>query len=181
VAALAYIGAERVAPGRTRHFAGNLLVVPEDVAGLVSQAVTAGGLDVRGTDDVLSAQWRKLFGNLVANPITALTERRLDVMHGPGMVDLARGLLDEALTVARAEGASLGPDDVESTVAGVTRYSERTGSSMLYDRMAGRPLEHQFLTGEVVRRAATHGIAVPLNAAILALLSGLDEGLRAAG
>jgi 2-dehydropantoate 2-reductase len=47
---------------------------------------------------------------------------------------------------------------------------------MLYDRLAGRPLEHQYLTGEVVRRAETHGIQVPLNAAILALLDALDQG-----
>ena len=49
-----------------------------------------------------------------------------------------------------------------------------TGSSMLFDRLAGRPLEHQGLTGAVVRAADRHGIDVPLNRAILALLEGLD-------
>jgi 2-dehydropantoate 2-reductase len=47
---------------------------------------------------------------------------------------------------------------------------------MLYDRLAGQPLEHQHLTGEVVRRAERHGIPVPLNFAILALLDALDRG-----
>ena len=47
---------------------------------------------------------------------------------------------------------------------------------MLYDRLAGQPLEHQHLTGEVVRRAKAHGIPVPLNAALLALLEALDRG-----
>jgi 2-dehydropantoate 2-reductase len=45
---------------------------------------------------------------------------------------------------------------------------------MLFDRLAGRPLEHQGLTGAVVRAAERHGIDVPLNRAILALLEGLD-------
>ena len=47
---------------------------------------------------------------------------------------------------------------------------------MLYDRLAGQPLEHQHLTGEVVRRANALGIPVPLNAALLALLEALDRG-----
>lgn len=43
---------------------------------------------------------------------------------------------------------------------------------------AGRPLEHDLLTGAVVRAAERHGIDVPLNRAILALLQGLDESIR---
>jgi 2-dehydropantoate 2-reductase len=41
---------------------------------------------------------------------------------------------------------------------------------MLYDRLAGRPLEHEYITGAVVRAAEQHGITVPLNRAMLALL-----------
>jgi 2-dehydropantoate 2-reductase len=59
---------------------------------------------------------------------------------------------------------------------GAGRYGDQTGSSMLYDRLAGRPLEHQFLTGEVVRRGQARGLPVPLNAAMLALLDAIDAG-----
>ena len=62
----------------------------------------------------------------------------------------------------------------------VERYdtlSPASGSSMLYDRLAGRPLEYDALTGAVVRMAGRHGIPVPLNCAMLALLEALDEGL----
>jgi 2-dehydropantoate 2-reductase len=101
--------------------------------------------------------------------------RRIDVMRDPGIADLARGLLLEAVQVGRAEGADLRDENIEAIVVATGRYGDATGSSMLYDRLAGRPLEHQFLTGEVVRRAAAHGIPVPLNAAILALLDALDR------
>jgi 2-dehydropantoate 2-reductase len=96
-------------------------------------------------------------------------------MDEPGIEDLARGLLLEAVQVGRAEGARLGDEDVAAVLAGTGQYGTRTGSSMLYDRLAGLPLEHQYLTGEVVRRAETHGIPVPLNAGILALLEALDR------
>ncbi len=54
-----------------------------------------------------TATWRKLLGNLVANPITTLTLRRIGVMSDPGIAALARGLLTEAVDVGRAEGADL--------------------------------------------------------------------------
>jgi 2-dehydropantoate 2-reductase len=159
VPGLAYLAAERLSAGRVRHLAGSLLIVPSEVVDRVAPAVP--GLKVRGTDDVVTACWQKLLGNLVANPITALTMRRITVMGEPGIADLARALLREAVAVGRASGtAQYGPD---------------TGSSMLYDRMAGRPMEHQFLTGEVVRRGGALGIPTPMNAALLALLEAIDR------
>jgi 2-dehydropantoate 2-reductase len=175
VPALTYIAAERVGPGRVVHLAGNRIVVPAGEAENRLAKVTAG-LVVRGAQDMRTASWRKLLGNLVANPITTLTLRRIGVMDEPAIKDLARGLLLEAVQVGRAEGARLGDEDVAAVLAGTGQYGARTGSSMLYDRLANLPLEHQFLTGEVVRRAETHGIPVPLNAGILALLEALDRG-----
>jgi 2-dehydropantoate 2-reductase len=175
VPALTYIAAERLQPGRIVHLAGNRVVVPSGEAETLLSRTTAG-LALRGTQDMRTASWRKLLGNLVANPITTLTLRRIGVMKDPGIEALARGLLLEAVQVGRAEGAHLGDDDMAAVLAGALQYGDRTGSSMLYDRLAGLPLEHQFLTGEVVRRAEIHGIPVPLNAAILALLDALNRG-----
>jgi 2-dehydropantoate 2-reductase len=176
VPALVYIATERIRPGRVVHLGGDQIVVPRgDPEARLREAVAAG-LVVRGCDDMWTATWRKLLANLVANPITTLTLRRIGVMSDPGIATLARGLLTEAVEVGRADGADLNDTDVEKALAGTGQYGERTGSSMLYDRLAGQPLEHQHLTGEVVRRADAHGISVPLNAAMLALLEALDRG-----
>jgi 2-dehydropantoate 2-reductase len=176
VPALAYVAAERLAPGRVRYLAGERVVVPIRVEERLSQVVSGGRLVVRGVADMRTAAWRKLFGNLVANPITALTLRRIGVMDDPGIGDLARGILLEALQVGRAEGASLADEDVEAVLEGTGQYGPETGSSMLYDRLAGRPMEHQYLTGEIVRRGDARGIPVPLNSAVLALLEAIDRG-----
>jgi len=175
VPGLAYIAAERLGAGRVRHLAGSSLVVPAAVVARVAAAVP--GLKVRGTDDVVTACWQKLLGNLVANPITALTMRRIDVMGEPGIADLARGVLREAVAVGRASGADLDDAVIEPIVVGTARYGSATGSSMLYDRLAGRPMEHRYLTGEVVRRGADLGIPTPLNGALLALLEAIDRGI----
>jgi 2-dehydropantoate 2-reductase len=175
IPALLYIGAERVAPGRVAHHAGNRVVVPAGQAGQrVADLLAGSPLEVSQSGDFATAAWRKLLGNVVANPITALTMRRTDVLRDPAVAELARGLLREAVAVARADGAALADDEVERVMTGTGQYGSRTGSSMLYDRLAGRPLEWEAITGEVVQRATRYGVDAPLNSAILALLQALD-------
>ncbi len=175
--AIAYMASELVSPGRVKHIGGNLLVVPETYAETVSQALGTG-VSVRGSDDMVTAGWEKLLGNLVANPITSLTLRHMDVMTSPGIFDLARNILTEAVAVGKAEGAKLADNAIDVVLSRLGKYGPETGNSMLYDRLAGRPTEHQYLTGEVVRRAAKHGISVPVNAALLALLEALSPSQR---
>ena len=124
--------------------------------------------------DEAEAAWRKLLSNVGANPITALTLRRLDVFDAPEVRDLGAALLDEALAVARAEGAALTRSDVDAVVSGFTSdFPRENGSSMLYDRLAGLPTEHEHIPGAVVRAARRHGIPVPRNETVLALMRGL--------
>jgi 2-dehydropantoate 2-reductase len=171
--ALAYVAAERVAPGRVHHVSGNLLVVPTAHQATVARALGAD-VDVKGTDDIVTAAWRKLLGNIAANPLTSITRRHMDVLRSPGMADLARSLITETVDVGRAEGAQLREADIDRAVERLSAYGAETGSSMLHDRMAGRPTEHQYLTGEVVRRGARRHIDVPTNTIVLALLEALD-------
>lgn len=172
--ALAYVAAERLAPGRIHHIHGNLLIVPAEHSARIAEAVSPA-VRVRGTEDFVTESWRKLMANILGNPITTITMRRMDVMRSPGIPELARNVLVEAVTVARAEGADLSDQEIEQVLDGVAGFGPETASSMLYDRLAGRPLEHQHLTGEVVRRGADHGILVPVNAALLALLDAIDQ------
>ena len=54
-------------------------------------------------------------------------------------------------------------------------YSTENGTSMLYDRLAGLGTEHEAITGVLVRAARHHGIPVPRNETLLALLRALPE------
>ncbi len=177
--ALVYVAAERVGPGRVAHHAGSKVVVPDDADGRSFADLLAGSvLDVVLEADLVTEEWRKLLSNVVANPITALTMRRLDVMRDPGIEPLGRRILDEAVAVGRAEGADIGPQDVDAIFERYRAYSAGapSGSSMYYDRLAGRRLEYADLTGALVEAAGRHGIPVPFNEAVLALLAALDRG-----
>jgi 2-dehydropantoate 2-reductase len=112
------------------------------------------------------------------NPITALTRQRQKVLRRDDVQDLAASLLAEAVAVARAEGAAMDPQEVERVLAQIRTFPEDAGSSMYFDVMAERPLEAEALTGAVVRAGGRHGIATPMNRAILTLATVLSDGLR---
>jgi 2-dehydropantoate 2-reductase len=177
--ALVYAAVERIAPGHIIHHVGHRIVVPAGELGTRFSKLLAGSsAEIVQERDFLSAVWRKLLSNVAANPITALTLQRMRIMRDPDIRALAKGLLTEAVTVARAAGARLTMDDVDATLDLYSGYREDGGTSMLYDRLAGHKLEHEYITGVIVRTAETHRIDVPLNRALLTLLRALDRGLQ---
>jgi 2-dehydropantoate 2-reductase len=175
-----YLVAERVAPGRVVHHRSLRFLVGTGAHSAPFARLFEGSeMQVTEEPDFTTAVWRKLLSNVAVNPLTALTMRRVDVMSEPGMADLARSVLNEALAVAQAEGARLGPADVDVLVSGYASArgdGPTHGTSTYYDRIAGRSMEHEALNGAVVRAARRHGIATPFNDGILAMMRALDKG-----
>lgn len=170
--ALTYIAARRDGPGRVVHVAGERVVVPAGPAGTALTALLDGGpVTVRTSPDFRTAAWRKLLTNVAANPVTALTGRTMAVLGEPGMADLVRGLLGEAVAAGAADGARLSAADITATLEFYAGFDPDAGTSMLADRVAGRATEHDEITGAVVRAAERHGLDAPLNRAVLALLA----------
>lgn len=170
-----YCGAELLAPGHVRHHSSGLLITP-DVPSMheLAGAAAGSGITVRPDPAFVTEAWRKLGANICANGLTALTRRRMDVFREPGIADLVRGLLTECFAVARAEGATLADGDIDTFVKGIGAAPSTGGTSMYYDRMAGRPTEHDALYGAVVRAGERHGVPTPLVAAMRTLIAAGD-------
>ena len=90
---------------------------------------------------------------------------------------LCLAVLDEAVAVARADGARLADDEAARTMATLLTYGPELGTSMYFDRLAGRPLEIEALTGAIVSAGERHNIATPLNRAMLTLLRAVNEAV----
>ncbi|GCD45665.1 2-dehydropantoate 2-reductase [Streptomyces paromomycinus] len=180
--AVVYASVECTAPGRVRHYAGNEIHVPEGaLATRLAGLLTAGRLKVVPVPDFTTVSWQKLLANLAANPLTALLQQRMGIFTDPGMAALARDILSEAAAVARAEGADVHDADIDRVLMMYGMVPPDGGSSMLYDRLAGRPLEHEHITGAVVRAGERHGIRTPLNGMLLTLLRAVDREITTAG
>lgn len=177
VPAIIYCSVERTAPGRIVHHASAKLVLPDSEPGAAVAALFEGTIFEIVRDPAFrTAAWRKLLSNVAVNAITSLTLRRVRIFADETVRALAKGLLTEAAAVARADGADLTDADVDAVVANMGRLNPDGGTSMLYDRLAGRGLEHEYITGAVVKAADRHGVDVPLNRAVYALLGAASGG-----
>src|SRR5262249_18483041 len=153
---------------RMRHVAEHDVAVGDDDLGRnFAQLLSGTPISVLLSADFKTLIWRKLLINSVANPITALTRQRQAVLRRSDVRELALAVLTEAAAVARADGAQLAPDEVEQTLATLYTYPADAGTSMYFDNMAGRALEIDALTGAIVALGERHGIATPLNRALL--------------
>jgi 2-dehydropantoate 2-reductase len=169
------LAADRI---RLRHVADYDLTVADDADGRAFVGLLAGTpLRVLASADFTTAAWRKLLINVVANPITALTLQRQAVFRRDDVHALCLAVLDEAVAVARADGARLADDEAARTMATLLTYGPELGTSMYFDRLAGRPLEIEALTGAIVSAGERHNIATPLNRAMLTLLRAVNEAV----
>jgi 2-dehydropantoate 2-reductase len=174
--AIAYFNAQRSAPGCSvlRRIGPTDLCLPADAPVQdVAAALQAGGLRVVLAADMVSAIWIKLLANSAANPLTALCGRRTGVMREPACATNARQIMAEVARVGQAEGAALTAHHVEEAMTWLQSVPPESATSMLQDRLAGRPLEYDAITGAIVRAADRHGLDVPLNRFVLGLLSAI--------
>ena len=173
---LVMAAAERTGPGAVTHRIGSLLITPENAAAQRFSQLFAGGATVHQDADFTTAAWRKLLVNVGGNCVTALTGRRAEVLRVPEVRELCRVMLTETVAAGRSVGAQLGPDDVDGTLRLYDSYPDDNGSSMYYDRVAGRPLEHELIPGAVVRAAERGGVDVPVTRAVWTLIKAVSEG-----
>jgi 2-dehydropantoate 2-reductase len=177
VPTVVYTNSKRLGPAHVRHMRPEHdLSVPDSTDGRDLAALFEGtDIIVRPEADFITSAWHKFLINLVANPLTAITGRGIGVLRQPDMESLARDLLKECAAVGRAAGAKLSdnaPDEVLRWLAG---FPADTGTSMLEDRQAGRPLECEAITGTAVRLGGQFGIPTPVNSVMLALLRAYDS------
>ncbi len=178
VPTIVYYNGERLAPNRVRfRQAGeNDLVLRDDVDGRAFAALLDGTrMRILLSDDFHTLIWRKLLINAVANPITALTLQRQAVFRRADVKTLCLAVLEETAAVARADGARLRRDEAAQMLTTLLTYPPDAGTSMYFDRLAGRPLEVEALTGAIVGAAERYDIPAPLNCALLTLLRAAGE------
>ena len=96
----------------------------------------------------------------------------------PDVRELALALARECVAVARAEGARLDDADAEEIVSGLAAMPPDMGTAILFDRLAGRPMEWDARNGVVRRVGARHGVPTPVSDVLVPLLAALDEAPR---
>jgi 2-dehydropantoate 2-reductase len=167
--------AERTSPGEITTFGPSMLTVPDDEDGRAFAALFDGSFVKVETDaDFKTREWEKLCMNCAGGALSALTLKPAALASSPEMTALGLKLIEEAMTVGRAEGAKFADGFAQQLIAMQTRPGFARGNSMYYDRRDGKPLEWDARNGVVQRLGKKHGIATPVADVIVPLLKALS-------
>ena len=180
VGCVVYCATEITEPGVIRHVEGKRFSIGEpdetvtERCGEISQAFRAAGLKAPVAVQLRNQIWLKMIGNASLNPVTALLGATLGQLgRSPAALRLVRAMMQESADIATALGIKL-PITIDRRLEAAIEVGEHR-TSMLQDRLAGKPLELDCLTGAVIEIAARVGVDVPQTRAVHDLLTALAD------
>jgi len=187
-AAVVYVAAAMVAPGRVKHSGrGDLILgdlpgrdsVSGDRQGQLERIAwlfARAGVPCRISANVQGELWLKMIINCAYNAISALGRAHY---HRVGSNQWSRALMvratEEAVAVARAAGVRLPEVDMIEAMLKISESMAEATSSTAQDLARGKPTEIDSLNGYLVRRGAEVGVATPVNQTLHALVKLLEE------
>jgi 2-dehydropantoate 2-reductase len=189
IGSVVYPAAELIAPGVVKVIEGDRFSLGEpggdksDRVRAISDALTLAGFKAPVSSDIRAEIWLKLWGNVVFNPVSALTHATLvDICRFPPTRALAATMMAEAQAVGEKLGVRVRLS-IEKRIAGAEAVGAHK-TSMLQDVENGRPLELETLVGSVVELARLTETPTPAIDAVYActslLAATLDGGARLA-
>lgn len=180
VATAVYVAVQRINPYEVDYHGGGSLALSIAWRSAPWTSVfQQAGIPLRWEDAIDTVLWEKLLINCALNAVSALTHLNYgQLARLPVMNTLLDTVVDEGLSVARAEGIALSADLRERLSQLMNEMAEQR-SSTYADSVQGRPTEIETINGEIVRRAHAHGLAVPANLTLYALVQACDAYLLA--
>ncbi len=144
-----------------------VITVPAGPLGkMVADLCISDHVVVELTADFHTACWQKVISSASLGGILALTGQTCVVLQDPAIWTLFQQLLEEGIRVAIADGATLPSDYLQKELARCAAYPSGKGSSMLTDRLAGRPIEIMAKNGVIAELASKRGVQASLHRAV---------------
>lgn len=161
-------------PGLVHHHFGNKLIIGEpsgektvrvrQLAALLEKA----GFEAPVSDQIQKDIWFKLWGNMTANPISALTGATMDrVLDDELVTAFTHSIMLEAKEIGARIGIPIDQTPEERHV--ITRKLGAFKTSMLQDVEAGKPVELDALVSAVRELGQLTAVPTPSTDALLGL------------
>ena len=136
----------------------------------------SAGIDAVVSDNIQRNVWMKFAMLAPFSGMTALTGQTAGpIRTTPGTRALIEAAVKEVIAVGKAAGAGFKDGDFEALMKIIEANPAGMTSSMAHDRMAGKPLEVNYLSGAVVRIGEKHGVTAPTHKFITQALA-IDAG-----
>ncbi len=179
VGGLTYIAVVVSSPGVVTQTGPTQRIVVGELDGTLSPRVQAigaamrdAGIDVQVTADIRCAAWEKFVFLAAHSATTAVTRQPIGkVRDNPATRQLLQDAMREGVQLARAEGVTLPGDFLAQRMAFIDSMPADSRASMAQDLLRGNRLELDWLSGAIVQRAASYGLATPIHRTLYAALA----------
>lgn len=178
-------GATLLGAGEVRHagsgatYLGFLDTPDAQATGLLQTThdiLSAGGLQVHLTDNILTRLWAKLFINVGINALTAILGcKNGELLSLPGIDRRMEAAIDEAIHIAEKKNISI-IDEPHQATRLVCVKTAKNISSMLQDVTNKRRTEIDAINGALVVLGKKLGIDTPENSLLSAQIKQLEAG-----
>jgi len=184
VGGLVFVATYVVAPGEVEHKAELHRLAFGELDGALSDRVLAfrdagqkAGFDAVASQDIELELWAKFALLAGLGPVTTLSRQTVGAVEADrDLWDLCRRSVGEVVAVGRAKGIEFPPDIVDATLALNAKFDPNAKNTLLLDLEAGRRLEHEWISGEIVRLGRELGAPTPFHEIAYAALKPFAEG-----
>lgn len=174
ISGLAFICCSRTAPGVINNSDYGHLTIGSVSPGRdiktrqLAALFTGAGIDCTVSDDIERARWQKCVWNAPFSPLSVLsggltTEKIL------AQEALVKSIMTEVCAIAAALGKALPADIIQTNIEN-TYTMPPYKTSMLFDYLAGRPMETETILGNAVRAGRRVAVDTPHLETIYALM-----------
>ena len=143
----------------------------------IADVLAAADIHVTPVEDARVPIWDKFVYLAAFAGVTGAS--RLAIGHVwkyPQVRDMFYAASREIAAIANAEGVTISANRFETLEEYMTNLPPTTRSSLLIDLEQGKRIEVEALQGAAVRRAAKHGVPVPIMSTLYALLKPWENG-----
>jgi 2-dehydropantoate 2-reductase len=175
IGCVVFPAAELTEPGVITHHSGDKFTLGEpdgsmsDRVTKLSEALIGAGFQAPVRDNIRDDIWKKLWGNLCFNPVSALTHATLDIVTSdPGSREVCRNMMLEAQEIGEKTGIHF-RIDVDARIDGASKVGAHK-TSMLQDLLAGRAMEIDALLTSVQEMGRAADVKTPIIDTVLALV-----------
>ena len=169
-----------VEPGVIEHIEGNRFSIGEldgtssERCKRLAASLISAGLRAPIRGHIRHDMWIKLLGNVVFNPMSALTGATLvEMATHPESSDIVRAVMAEADAVAEGLGVRL-PLTIDQRMDGARKVGAHR-TSMLQDLESGRPMELESVVGVVIELGEKLGLPMPHTRTLYSCARLLDQ------
>ena len=182
-----YVATALEAPGRIVQTGVHRSIIFGEVSGdtsritprvqAIAEVLAAADIQVTPVADARVPIWDKFVYLAAFSGFTGASRLPIGpIWKYPQVQEMFYGACREIAAIATAEGVTISPNRFETLQEYMTNIPPTTRSSLLIDLEQGKRIEVEALQGAAVRRAAKHGVPVPIVSTLYALLKPWENG-----